>query len=79
MKNQLNQSRSAAALAATITALLVSAQAGAQAPTRSASVNDQAANEIAEVMVTARQRAEKLVDVPATVQAFTATESATCR
>jgi iron complex outermembrane recepter protein len=55
--------RKLALLAAGIASVLAAAQAGAA---------DQAVLE--EVIVTARQRAEKLEDVPATVQAFTATE-----
>ncbi|MBX3702325.1 MAG: TonB-dependent receptor [Steroidobacteraceae bacterium] len=49
-------------LAAAIAAVLASADAGAQA------------SQLPEVVVTARQRAEKIEDVPVTVQAFTETE-----
>jgi iron complex outermembrane recepter protein len=55
-------------LAASVAASLAAAPSGAQqapAPTS-------AGNELSEIVVTARQRAEKLIDVPATVQAFTA-------
>jgi len=49
-------------LAASIAGILASAQAGA------------AETQLEEIVVTARQRAEKIEDVPVTVQAFTATE-----
>lgn len=56
-------------LAASVAASLAAAPSGAQqAPAASSS----AGNELSEIVVTARQRAEKLIDVPATVQAFTA-------
>jgi iron complex outermembrane receptor protein len=55
----------AAAVAAVLAASAV--QAAESAPT--AGVND-----IAEIIVTARQRAEKLLDVPVAVQAFTASD-----
>ncbi|MCZ8130859.1 MAG: TonB-dependent receptor [Steroidobacteraceae bacterium] len=58
-------------LAASIAAALGTAPALA-APAQGA----QASNELEEIVVTARQREEKLVDVPVTVQAFTATEIA---
>jgi iron complex outermembrane receptor protein len=48
-------------LAASIAGILVAAEAGAQ-------------TQLEEIVVTARQRAEKIEDVPVTVQAFTATE-----
>ena len=48
------------------------ALASAQAPAQQA--GPVAANELGEVVVTARQRAEKLIDVPVTVQAFTAAD-----
>jgi iron complex outermembrane receptor protein len=57
--------RRAAALAAAIAAVIAAAPARAQ---------DAGAMELGEIVVTARQRAEKLTDVPATVQAFTAAE-----
>ena len=50
-------------LAAAIASALAAAGAGAQS-----------ASELPEVVVTARQRAEKIEDVPATVQAFTEAE-----
>jgi len=57
-------------LSAAIASALLSAQAGAQqAPAASSS-----AGELGEIVVTARAREEKLVDVPATVQAFTAND-----
>jgi len=49
---------------------LAAALASAPAPAQQAT--PVAANELGEVIVTARQRAEKLIDVPVTVQAFTA-------
>ncbi len=52
-------------LAAAIAAVLASAGAGAQS-----------SSQLPEVVVTARQRAEKIEDVPATVQAFTEEEIA---
>ncbi len=48
-------------LAASIAGILATAQAGAQ-------------TQLEEIVVTARQRAEKIEDVPVTVQAFTTTE-----
>ena len=48
-------------LAASIAGILASAQAGAE-------------TQLEEITVTARQRAEKIEDVPVTIQAFTATE-----
>jgi iron complex outermembrane receptor protein len=48
-------------LAASIAGVLAAAQAGAQ-------------TQLEEIVVTARQRAEKIEDVPVTIQAFTATE-----
>ena len=56
----------AASVAASLAAVPSTAQ---QAPAAGS-----AGNELAEIVVTARQRAEKLVDVPATVQAFTAAD-----
>jgi iron complex outermembrane receptor protein len=56
----------AAAVAATLAA--ASAHAADTAPAASG------VNEIAEIIVTARQRAEKLLDVPVAVQAFTASD-----
>ena len=50
-------------LAAAIAGVLAASNAGAQS-----------ASQLPEVVVTARQRAEKIEDVPATVQAFTAVE-----
>ncbi|MGE0031429.1 MAG: TonB-dependent receptor [Steroidobacteraceae bacterium] len=42
--------------------------------TSNAAAEPQSSSQLPEVVVTARQRAEKIEDVPATVQAFTATE-----
>lgn len=55
-------------LAASIAAVLGSAQAYA------APADEAAASELGEIVVTARQREEKITDVPVTVQAFTATD-----
>jgi len=56
-------------LAASIAAILTSAQSGAQqAPTA------QASSELQEIIVTARQREEKLTDVPVSIQAFSAAD-----
>jgi iron complex outermembrane receptor protein len=55
-------------LAATIAGVLSQAQAYA-APAETANAN---AAELGEIVVTARQREEKLTDVPVTIQAFTA-------
>ena len=57
-------------LAASVAAVLASAHSGAQ----QAQTNAQASNELAEIIVTARQRAEKLTDVPVSIQAFTASD-----
>jgi iron complex outermembrane recepter protein len=54
-------------LAASIAGLCATPAGAQQAPAAAGG-----ANELAEIVVTARQRAEKLIDVPATVQAFTA-------
>lgn len=56
-------------LAAGAANLAVPAQAWAQSPPAT-----QANSELEEVIVTARQREERLIDVPATVQAFTAAD-----
>jgi iron complex outermembrane recepter protein len=50
------------------------AAALASAPTPAQQTTPVAANELGEVIVTARQRAEKLSDVPVTIQAFTAAD-----
>lgn len=55
-------------LAASIAAVLSSAQAYA------APADEPAASELGEIVVTARQREEKITDVPVTVQAFTAAD-----
>jgi iron complex outermembrane receptor protein len=59
---------SAAALFAV--ALFAAATASAQEPTAGAAASD----ELGEIVVTARQRAEKLVDVPVSVQVFSAAD-----
>ncbi len=58
-----NSTRQFSILAAAITSVLTAANAGAQS-----------ASQLPEVVVTARQRAELIEDVPATVQAFTDAE-----
>jgi iron complex outermembrane recepter protein len=55
-------------LAASVAASLAAVSSVAQQAPAAAG----AGNELSEIVVTARQRAEKLIDVPATVQAFTA-------
>jgi iron complex outermembrane receptor protein len=57
-----NRHRKVSLVAATVVAAIAAAQSGAQEA------------QLEEIVVTARQRAERLEDVPATVQAFTATE-----
>lgn len=57
-------------LSASIAAVFVAAQAGAQ----QAPAANPSAGELGEIVVTARAREEKLVDVPATVQAFTSAD-----
>jgi iron complex outermembrane recepter protein len=57
-------------LAAGVAAVLAVSQASGQTAAPSA----QGANELGEIVVTARQREEKLTDVPVTIQAFTAAD-----
>ena len=54
-------------LAASVGIALISAPAAAETPPA-----PRAGNDLGEIVVTARQREEKLIDVPVTVQAFTA-------
>ena len=57
-----NRHRKISLIGASVVAAIAAAQSGAQEA------------QLEEIVVTARQRAERLEDVPATVQAFTATE-----
>jgi len=59
-----NRNRRLSLIGASVVAAVAAAQAGAQEA------------QLEEIVVTARQRAERIQDVPATVQAFTATEIA---
>jgi len=59
-----DRNRKLALIGASVIAAIAAAQAGAQEA------------QLEEIVVTARQRAERIQDVPATVQAFTATEIA---
>jgi iron complex outermembrane receptor protein len=54
--------------------LLAASVAGVLGTSQSYAAETPAASELGEIVVTARQREEKITDVPVTVQAFTATE-----